>query len=214
MSLAPFARGLGLLIGLFGLILQGWLSIPAAMANGMSLPAALVYFFSFFTIQVNILAVLAYAGALWPGSGVLASVFASPRVQSAILTYSLIVALVYVAVLRHLWNPQGWLRVADETLHYAAPGYFALHWALFVEKGRTGIDCIRPWLRYPLIYLIYVLARGAYTGMYPYGFLEIPAIGYVPALRNIALMIGLFILVSALVIIADRLIARTRAKAA
>ena len=47
-----------------------------------------------------------------------------------------------------------------------------------------------PWLLlYPLVYLVYVFARGEMVGLYPYPFIDVLVLGYGAALLN---SIGLF----------------------
>ena len=47
--------------------------------------------------------------------------FDRPSVRTAILTYIIIVALIYHYLLAKLWNPQGWQLVADTIEHVVTP---------------------------------------------------------------------------------------------
>ena len=209
MNIARIVRLLGLLLGLGALVLQFSLSIPEAMAKGRSLPDALIFFFSFFTILTNLLVVTCYAALLF-GRGRWAQFFAGARTQSAALVYIAIVATVYAALLRHSWSPGGLWMLADEALHTICPLLFALHWMLFVPKGRLSYWSVPFWQIWPSIYLAYVMARGALTGIYPYAFLDAGALGYLLTAKNIAIMIAFSVLLSLGVIAVDRLIARAK----
>jgi hypothetical protein len=213
-AVAAAVRLLGLLIGLAALGLQVSLTIPQALENGRSLPEALVFFFSYFTILTNILAVFCYAALLSRGESGVLRFFRDPRVVSGVLVYIIIVGLIYFTILRHTWTPEGLWKIADESLHYVAPVFFALHWLFFLRKGETGAWQLLLWQIFPLAYLAYVMTRGALTGTYPYPFIDAAALGYPTAIRNIAMMIGFFVLMSALVITLDKLFARARLKVA
>jgi hypothetical protein len=57
---------------------------------------------------------------------------------------------------------------------------------------------------YPLAYLVYVFARGAVTGLYPYFFVDVPVIGWQAAARNAALVCAAFVLVCGVLLAANR----------
>jgi len=48
-------------------------------------------------------------------------------------------------------------------------------------------------LCYPLIYLIYTLVRGSFTGTYPYPFLDVGVIGYGGMMANVAVLLIVFL---------------------
>ena len=54
----------GLAVGLFALILQFCITVPASMMVGRGLFGSIVFYFSFFTILTNIGVVLVYASLL------------------------------------------------------------------------------------------------------------------------------------------------------
>ena len=59
-------------------------------------------------------------------------------------------------------------------------------WALAVPRGALAWRHT-PWLLvYPLVYLVYVFARGEVFGLYPYDFIDVGKLGYEAALSNAA----------------------------
>jgi len=54
----------------------------------------------------------------------LGAFFARPSVRTAIASYIIIVSVIYYAVLRKLWNPEGWQLVADTIEHCVTPSLF------------------------------------------------------------------------------------------
>ncbi len=192
----------GTLLGVAALALQFYLLLATTAAMGRTVPGAVVQYFSYFTILSNILVVLSYLG---PRRGVF---FARPSVQSAIALYIAAVGLVYVVVLRPLWNPQGWALVADAGLHYAAPLLYFAYWLAFVPSGEVRYGAVARWMIFPILFCIYALARGALSGLYPYPFLEADKIGYLRVFGNIAGLVAIFSLLGLLMIAAGRALAR------
>ena len=162
------------------------------------IPETLIRFFSYFTIQSNLLvAICASSFFLNPGS-TLYRFFTKINTIAAITVYITIVGVVYNTILRFIWEPTGSQKVVDELLHLIIPILFILFWLFFVPNKRMEWKSIVPWMIYPVVYLIYVLIRGALSGFYPYPFLEVPKIGYSKTLINcffIALLFFLFSLV-------------------
>lgn len=98
------AAGLALL-GWAALVLQYVLLLQNANALGLSATEGTIRFFSFFTIQSNILVALvltAFAIKSGPDEWLV-----HPFVRSAVGVYIAMVGIVYFAVLRQLWAPQG-----------------------------------------------------------------------------------------------------------
>lgn len=124
-------------------------------------------FAGYFTILSNIgIAVLATAIALGR-SGRLTGARARLMGLTAIVT----VGFVYSLLLRSLWNPVGWAKVADMVLHDITPVLTALLWAL-MPHGELKWGDLKWALTPPALYLAYSMARGAFDGWYPYYFLN------------------------------------------
>ena len=183
----------GLILGLVALGLQFSISIPAYMANGMSLPAALVQFFSFFTILTNITITLIYLSALMAWNGL--AWFRAPRTRAMMVGVMMLVMIFYHVLLRPIWQPEGLFLVCDYLLHYAAPILFALWWGLTQEHGQVDYAEAPAMLVPPVVYLAYVMARGALTSAYPYPTLNAFELGYGQVAINVVMVaLGLTIL--------------------
>ena len=183
----------GQVLGLVALGLQFSISMPAYLANGMSLPEALVQFFSFFTILTNIAITLIYLSALAGWSWL--NWFRAPRTRAMMVAVMLLVMIFYHVLLRPIWQPEGLFLVCDYLLHYAAPILFALWWAVTQKHGAIDYPDTPAMLVPPLIYLAYVMARGALTNVYPYPTLNAFQLGYGQVAINVVMVaIGLIIL--------------------
>lgn len=201
--MGPALTRIGLLLGLAGLILQFALTIPAALAAGRSLPGALVFFFSFFTILTNIAVVLVYAAAILRGNRL--AFFARPSVRAGVAVAITVVSIVYVTILARLWTPQGLFFVADATLHYVTPVLYVIWWLVAGRDGSVRLANLPFWLVYPLAYLAYALARAPIAGEVPYPFLDYMAKGWPSVLTASVMMFALFVAVGVVAVMLDRL---------
>lgn len=166
------------------LVLQYVLLIQTTNAMSLSFGEGTIRFFSFFTIQVNILAALVLtAFAIKANSD---EWLVHPFVRSAVAVYIAMVGIVYAAVLRQLWAPQGAQWVADVALHTVMPLCYLAFWLTCVRKA--GLRWYDPllWLIYPLFYLAFVLVRGRMSGFYPYPFIDAGTLGYASVAVNTA----------------------------
>jgi hypothetical protein len=183
----------GLLLGVVALGLQFAISIPAYMANGMDLTEALVQFFSFFTILTNLAITLVYLSALvgWAGLGW----FRSAVTRAMMAGVMTLVMVFYHVLLRPIWQPEGLFLVCDYLLHYVAPIVYLVWWGLTQKHGTLDYAALPTMLVPSLIYLAYVMARGAVTNAYPYPTLNAFELGYGQVAINVVMVaVGLSIL--------------------
>jgi hypothetical protein len=166
---------IGALTGWFAIMFQLFLIVEN---RELSVLATVIQFFSYFTILTNILAALCCTILLRSSEGRSYSFFSRSTTLTATAVYIAVVGLTYNFVLRQLWAPQGLQRIVDELLHLVCPLLFLGFWALFVPKRELQWSAVWPWLWYPFIYLVYVLIRGALSGLYPYPFIDVNVLGY------------------------------------
>jgi hypothetical protein len=199
----------GALLGWFALVLQLALMLAQAPAGAAALLGTVITYFSFFTILTNFLVALVFtAVALSSGNrGIVAEwgqFFCRPSVQAGTAAYIVIVGIIYRLLLRHLWNPQGAQWVADVILHDVVPVGYALYWLLFAPKNGLRWKDAVAWLAYPGVYLIYLLARGAVSGLYPYPFMDVNVLGYASVLAHAAALVLVFLGMGLLVVAVGR----------
>lgn len=200
MAIACRYRGFALIVAVAawaGVILQLVLTVGKVTAGGESLAWGLVVYFGYFTVLTNILAAIAVSGALLlPGTS-FGRFCLRPGVVTAIAAAISVVGMSYFLLLRRTWDPHGWQLVADVLLHYVVPVLFVSSWWLAVPKADLNWRQIPTWTVYPLAYLVYMLARGELTGLYPYPFADVVALGYARTFLNSALILVGFIAVAA-----------------
>jgi hypothetical protein len=81
---------------------------------------------------------------------------------------------------------------------------YVLYWLLF--GPRTGLnwkDAV-VWLTYPGVYLVYILARGAMSGLYPYPFVDVTVLGYGGVIARAGLLMLVFLGMGLLVVAVGR----------
>lgn len=195
--------------GWFALIFQFYLII---LHRKFSLPGTVVQFFSYFTILSNIVVATCCTLILLKPTSGWGKFFSQPAVVTAITLYITVVGLVYNLVLRFLWAPQGLQKIVDELLHSIIPILFILYWLLFVQKDLLQWKNAFPWLLFPFIYSIYILCRGALTGLYPYPFMDVVELGYKKVLINSGYLVVVFLFVALLFIAAGKMLTGYRNK--
>ncbi|MEO8778452.1 MAG: Pr6Pr family membrane protein [Rhodanobacter sp.] len=208
----PFAA-LAAVIGWLALGLQLLLSMRLTLANGQGALTGVWIYLGYFTVLTNLAAALALTAAASPRHRRLGKFFARPDVHTAIAMSIIVVAAIYHLLLRQLWQPQGWQVVGDDALHTLMPLLFVLHWWLAIPKTTLRWRQVLAWQIYPAAYFVYVLARGALDGWYPYPFLDVSALGYLRVLGDALGVLLVFIAVGLLLVTLGRWQARRSAAA-
>lgn len=199
MKVRVYATGTAILAWT-ALALQCYLTATLSISNGETLVAGLITFFSYFTVLTNLLVAVVLSCSAWAPKAGPGAFLARVTVQSATAVYIAIVAIVYSLLLRHIWNPQGWQKVADVLLHDAIPWLYVAYWVIFVQKSSLMWKHAVWWVTYPAAYFAYTLVRGAALGWYPYPFLDANALGYSRVSINAVLLLAAFLLTGLLVV--------------
>jgi hypothetical protein len=194
-------------VTLFAVGMQYWLAVLDGGGPGL-LPRT-VHFFSFFTILTNLLAAAALLAPVAAAQTSLGRFLDRPAVRTGIAGYIIIVGIVYYLLLSDIGNVSGWTRVFEQVLHYVTPPLFVLDWLLFVPKRdvawRNGVKC----LAFPALYAVWILGYGAFSGWYPYPFLDVPVLGYPQTILNMAGLVLAFLVVELALVGVGRLIDRS-----
>ena len=170
----------------YALLLQ---SVGASRGNGL----ATLQLLGYFTILSNI-AVAAVCLARLRGRR---HGMAAPAPSAAVALYIGITGLIYVLILRTLWQPQGAQWWADTGLHYAVPALYLLGW-LAGPHGHLRWRQLGWALLFPTAYLGWALLVGRWSGQYPYPFLDLVQLGMATVARNAAVVALAFVALGAL----------------
>ncbi|SDU80057.1 Pr6Pr family membrane protein [Jiangella alkaliphila] len=160
-----------------------------------------VNFFSFFTVQSNIL--------LGIGAAILAL---NPRADGrgfrvlriAGLIGIAVTGVVYVTLLRDVVDLEGAAAVTNVGFHYLAPLLGVVGWLLFGPWPRIDLRVVVLSLAWPIAWLAYTLIRGEVVDWYPYPFIDVIEHGYGRVLLNAAGITVVFLAVGWLFAFGDR----------
>ncbi|WP_235738593.1 Pr6Pr family membrane protein [Nocardioides alcanivorans] len=212
---ARWWHGATFAVATFGVIVQLVVVATQALTADMvqlSRPVRLWNVLSYFTVWSNILvAVVAYLLVRNPRRD--GSVFNVVRLASVVMIT--VTGLIYAAVLAQLWDPVGWQKVADQTMHYAVPALAVIGCLLFGPGPRFRLQTLWRSLGIPLVWLGYTLVRspfitydeaGETRHWYPYDFIDVDDLGYGGALLNVLGVLLLFLALGGAFVLIDRLL--------
>ncbi|MGE8066039.1 Pr6Pr family membrane protein [Pseudomonas sp. NPDC089569] len=191
-------------LGWVGLSIQLYLIFYSRWTLSASLLGGLMSFFSYFTVLSNTLVATVLTCEVTSRESAARRWFLQPWVSSGIAVSIIVVGVAYNLLLRHLWHPEGWQRLADELLHDIMPLLYLVYWWCCVPKGQLRWRHIVLWVIYPLAYFAYALLRGHLLATYPYPFIDVGKLGYPQVFINASGLLVGFVLVSLVLIALDR----------
>jgi hypothetical protein len=134
-------------------------------------------FFSFFTIQSNILAVAALFLLVAVPRERRTALFDGAR-QAAVL-YIAITGVVFALLLSGLQEDvQTSASWVDFVVHKLMPVVLVVDWLVDPPHRRLPAWTVLAWLVYPAAWLAYTLVRGEIVDWYPYPFVDVSRLGY------------------------------------
>jgi hypothetical protein len=163
------------------LLFGGGTDVNAHEAESVGIGARLLRFFSYFTIQSNILALVgAVSLAIDPDrDGRLWRVVRLDGLLGIVIT-----GVVYATLLSGLVALAGIDFLVNGAFHYFAPWWTLLGWLLFGPRPRIDWASVRWAFLWPVLWVAYAFLHGALSDWYPYPFLDVAEVGYPTALRN------------------------------
>jgi hypothetical protein len=183
-----------------GLAIRLYADLGPAARDGGTVLGRIIDFLSYFSTQANILVALSLTLAAARSSAI--PLLSRHSAQGALVVYIIVTGVTFELLLRPRERELPW--VADTIMHVAIPTLYVVYYGLDRSKGSlVWYDPLR-WLIYPLIYLIYTMARGAADGRYPYPFINAGRIGYLMTLQNALAFLVLFALLGGVVTLAAR----------
>ncbi|HEX6462521.1 MAG TPA: Pr6Pr family membrane protein [Candidatus Saccharimonadales bacterium] len=130
--------------------------------------------YSYFTIQSNLIAAIAYIIAAIALMGQRAPGRWFSYLRGGAVLYMLVTGIVYVLLLQN--NPEvhrvlgfSW---KNFILHQAGPIFIITWWLLWPSRFQISARAAWWWLIFPAVWLIYTFVRASLTGWYPYPFLD------------------------------------------
>ncbi|MBF4161044.1 Pr6Pr family membrane protein [Nocardioides acrostichi] len=108
-----------------------------------------------------------------------------------------VTAVVYRVVLAPAVDLEGWSYLTDPWLHVVTPALTVVVWLGWGPRGQVTLRLVPAALAVPLVWVGWMLARGAVIGSYPYGFVNVSEHGYAAVFAAIGavLVVGLVVAV-------------------
>lgn len=201
MSKIRILSGIGAAVSFSGLALQSYINFNRGLQEGENPYLEVAQMLGFMTIWSNILVFLVFSAATSANSNKLFVFLRHPALRSATALYITLVGLVYHLLLSHIYNPVGLGFYSNGLLHYIVPAGYFIYWIVSGQKVRLPYLTSITWIAFPLVYTLFILAKGFFTQYYPYPFFDVNQWGYLSVLTN-AVGLGAVYLVSGLILIA------------
>ena len=169
-------------------------AIVTQLIHQLDMGASLVNFFSFFTIQSNIIGAVAITTAALAGSRAIDSVWLS-QLRGAATLYMGVTGMIFSLLLSgaDVQTPIPWV---NSVLHYIFPLFIVVDWLVDRSVRPLTLRQGLIFLAYPIAYLAYTMVRGPIVDWYPYPFLDPRINGY-----GLVAVMSVFVAVVALLLV-------------
>lgn len=151
-------------------------AVITQLVNTISNGYSVTNFFSFFTIESNIIGAVAVTTAALAGAAAGRSVWLS-QFRGAATLYMGITGMIFSLLLSgaDVQTPIPWV---NSTLHYVFPLFIVIDWLVDRSVRQLSFRQGLVFLSYPVAYGVYTLIRGPIVDWYPYPFLDPRLHGY------------------------------------
>lgn len=184
----------GFLSAAFAVVVQYFLSLSNAAAEGRSLPDETVHYASYMTVWTNTLVALCFCAAAFPALQKL-DFFRNKSLLAATAGYITMVGLAYHILLSETNNPQGLEWFTDLLLHYINPVLYLVWWAWLAPKDILPFREALRWMIFPAVYFLFSLIKGFITDWYPYPFVNVTELGYPAVLTTSAVLMAIYLII-------------------
>jgi hypothetical protein len=167
--------------GWCALALQSHLFIESQVQQGYTLSFGVLMCTGYFTILTNALCAL------------VATAWREPWVVTAAAASIILAGVIFFVLLREQYEPTGLAVLTNTVHHYIVPALFTLLWWRVVPRGSLVWSDVWRVFAWPAAYMVYIVARGEITGLYPYFFIDVATLGYSQAFLNAAGLSAVFI---------------------
>lgn len=163
-------------------------------------------YFSYFTIQTSLIAIVTLTVAGWFAWRGLAETRVLNIVRLSTVTFTVVVTLVYNVLLRGLPDAAAdgdyvWPILPNEILHVWAAIFMLVDWILSSRRVNLRLRAIFWVLLFPLVWLIYSIIRGLLVDWWPYWFINPNDQAGIPGMLSYIVGIMLFLLTVAIALL-------------
>ena len=182
--------------GLYGGTPLGWAGAPLRVLDSLS----------YFTIWSNV--VVAISTTLLALQPTVDTTWRRALRLSGLLMIT-ITAIVYAVLLAPTTVVEGWSHITNPLTHIVVPAVTIFVWLIWGPRGWIRWRTLPISLVVPLIWVVYMLTRGAITNTYPYGFANVAAHGYPQVFATVGAIFAFGLVIAAVFGAVDWLIRRT-----
>lgn len=108
-----------------------------------------------------------------------------------------VTAIVYQVLLAPTAVVTGWSRLTDPILHIVTPAVTVVVWLVWGPRGWATGRLVPAALAVPLLWIAWMLARGAVIDAYPYDFTNVADLGYASVAGTLAMILVFGLVVAA-----------------
>jgi hypothetical protein len=171
--------------GLYGIHPDGFAGVVSRLSDT----------FSYFTIWSNI--VVGISATLLLSRPFLDTTLRRVLRLDALLMIT-VTAIVYQVLLAPTTDVTGWSRLTDPILHVITPLVTVIVWLVWGPRGWVTGRLVPFALAVPVVWIGWMLARGAVIDAYPYDFANVSEFGYASVARTLVLILVFGIIVAAI----------------
>lgn len=168
-------------------------------------PGRLADSFSYFTIWSNLM-VLGVMFALYQNPKKDSFRFRTLRLDSVLMIT--VTGVVYHILIAPYYPPISWNRYSDVFLHTITPALTVVIWFIAGPRGWVNLKVVFAAMLIPIGWLGYTLLRGLVISRYPYDFLDVITLGYLPVIITVVVLILIGLIVALLYFAADKLLTK------
>ena len=161
--------------------------------------------FSYFTIWSNLM-VLGVMIALYRKPDRDSFKFRTLRLDSVLMIT--VTGVVYHVLIAPYYPPISWNRYSDVFLHTITPILTVLIWLLIGPRRWVNLKVVMASLIIPIGWLLYTLLRGIVINRYPYDFLDVITLGYLPVIITVIVLIAVGLVVALLYLLLDKVLSK------
>ncbi|CAM3559389.1 Pr6Pr family membrane protein [Smaragdicoccus niigatensis] len=132
------------------------------------------------------------------------AVWRALRLDSVVLP--VVIGTVNFVMLRPLGDLHGLANLGDHLQHDVVPILALTGWIVFGPRGRAQFSDVGAFAIVPVVWVVFTFVSGAFSGWYPYPFIDVPKTGYLPAIIFCVVAASAMTLLAAGAVFVDRLV--------
>jgi len=122
------------------------------------------------------------------------------RMLGGIVIYVTITFLIYAVLLESTYEVRGLDFIGNTCLHYLNPLLIIGYLGVYRKDFNFSRKDIGLWIVFPLLYLVFLVVHGLFTGDYLYPFFQVSEVGVTGLMSMIGILFGIFFILSIIIV--------------